>query len=221
MPAIFPDGAARTRRSTLSAVPPDRRILFFGDSFTAGAGDPTGRSWVGHVVAVSYEAGLPITAYNAGVRHDTSVDVAARLEAETAARTRTLTASYGIVLCFGSNDMTVVDNRLRVAPGQSIRALNGLLDVADAAGRPVFLVGPPPVGDPEQDERIRELSSQLAHVATHRRVPFVETARPLAAHDGWRSDIAANDGTHPRAAGYAALAELVLAGPWLDWLRAV
>jgi acyl-CoA thioesterase-1 len=217
IPAIFPDA----RRSTLSAVPPDRRILFFGDSFTAGAGDPTGRSWVGHVVEASFAAGLPITPYNVGVRHDTSLDVAARFEAESAARTRTVEASYGVVLCFGANDMTVVDNRLRVAPGQTIGALNGLLDLADAAGRRVFVVGPPPVGDVEQDERIRELSSQLAHVATHRGVPFVETARPLAAHDGWRSDVAANDGTHPRAAGYAALAQLVLDGPWLDWLRGV
>jgi lysophospholipase L1-like esterase len=197
---------------------PDRRILFFGDSFTAGAGDPTGRSWVGHVVAAAYAAGLPITAYNLGVRHDTSADIAARFEAETRARTRLAAARYGVVLSFGANDMTVEDNRLRVAPGQSVRTLNRLLDLAAAGGHGAFVVGPAPVGDRDQDERIVELSDQLAHVATHRGVRFADTARKLAANAIWRSEAAANDGTHPGAGGYAALADIVLASGWTDWV---
>ncbi len=196
----------------------DRRILFFGDSFVAGVGDPTGLGWVGRVVAASYAAGRPLTAYNLGVRGDTSADVAARFEAETHARGRNATASYGVVLGLGANDMTVEDNRLRVAPGPAVGILGRLLDLADGGGHGVFVVGPPPVGDRDQDERIRELSSQFAHVAGHRGVPFVETARVLCAHDGWRSEAAANDGTHPGAGGYAALAEIMLAGGWADWL---
>jgi lysophospholipase L1-like esterase len=152
------------------------------------------------------------------VRGDTSVDVEARFAAETDARTRTPTASYGVVLGFGANDMTVADNRLRVAPGLAIRTLNRIVETTQASGHALFVIGPPPVGDEEQDERIRELSSQFAHAATHRRVAFVETARVLSRHDGWRSEAAANDGSHPGAAGYTALAELVLAGGWVDWL---
>jgi len=196
----------------------DRRVLFFGDSFVAGTGDPTALGWVGRVVTASHDAGRPITGYNLGVRRDTSTDVAARLESETEARTRLATASYGVVLSFGANDMTVQDNRLRVAPGLVVKALNGLIDRAEASGHGVFVVGPPPVCDHDQDERIRELSSQLAHVASHRRIAFVEAARPLLAHDVWRSTAAANDGTHPGAGGYAALAEIVLASGWLDWV---
>jgi lysophospholipase L1-like esterase len=229
MALIFPDARRRTRRTrprrahkrttiTLAVVPPDRRILFFGDSFIAGVGDPSGLGWVGRVVAASYDAGRPLTAYNLGVRGHTSAEVAARFEAETAARTQNAAASYGVVLGVGANDMTVQDNRLRVAPGLAIRTLNGRFDLAEAAGHGVFVVGPAPVGEPEQDERIRELSNQFAHVATHRHVPFVETTRMLGAHDGWRSEAAANDGSHPGAGGYAALAEIVLSGPWTDWL---
>ncbi|HEX6387917.1 MAG TPA: GDSL-type esterase/lipase family protein [Solirubrobacteraceae bacterium] len=200
---------------------PDRRILFFGDSFIAGVGDPTGLGWVGRVVAASYEAGRPITAYNLGIRGDTSADVAARFEAEHAARTQNAAARYGVVLGAGANDMTVLDNRLRVAPGVAIRTLHGLLDRAVASGHGVFVVGPPPVGDPEQDERIRELSNQFAHAASHRGVPFVATAGALGAHDAWRSEAAANDGSHPGAGGYAALAEIVLAGGWMAWIDAL
>ena len=196
----------------------DRRILFFGDSFVAGVGDPTGLGWVGRVVAACHDAGRPITAYNLGIRGDTSADVAARLETETAARTQNAAASYGVVLGFGANDMTVADNRLRVAPGRAIQTLNRLVDRTQAGGHGVFVVGPPPVGEPEQDERIRELSNQFAHVATHRGLPFAETARGLSAHDAWRSEAAANDGSHPGAGGYAALAEIVLAAGWTDWI---
>ncbi len=198
---------------------PDLRILFFGDSFVAGTGDATALGWVGRVVAASHDAGRPVTAYTLGVRGDTSADVAARFDAETEARTRLAGASYGIVLSFGANDMTVQDNRLRVAPGLVVKTLNGLVDRCEASGHGVFVVGPPPVCDREQDERIRELSNQLAHAATHRGVPFVEAARPLLAHDVWRSSAAANDGTHPGAGGYAALAEIVLAGGWTAWLH--
>ena len=83
----------------------------------------------------------------------------------------------------------------------------------------MFVVGPPPVGEPEQDERIRELSNQFAHVATHRGLPFVGDRRAGSAHDAWRSEAAANDGSHPGAGGYAALAEIVLAGGWIGLAR--
>jgi lysophospholipase L1-like esterase len=200
---------------------PDRRILVFGDSFVAGVGDPTGLGWVGRVVAASYDAGLPLSAYALGVRGHTSADVAARYEAEADARTQNAAARHGIVLSFGANDMTEVDRRLRVPPGVAVRTLNGLLDQAEAAGHRPFVVGPPPVCDREQDERIIELSNQFAHVATHRDIPFVATAAKLAAHDGWRAEAAANDGSHPGAEGYAALADLVLTGGWIAWLESL
>jgi len=200
----------------------DLRILFFGDSFVTGVGDPSGLGWVGRVVAASHDAGRPLTAYGLGVRGDTSADVAARFEAETHSRTQNVAASYGVVLGFGANDMTAQDNRLRIAPGLAVRTLNRLIDLAEVSGHGVLVVGPPPVGERDQDERIRELSDQLAHVATHRGIAFVETARPLGANEAWRSEAAANDGSHPGAGGYAALAEIVLAAGgrigWLGWL---
>jgi lysophospholipase L1-like esterase len=34
----------------------------------------------------------------------------------------------------------------------------------------------------------------------------------------WAREAAGNDGTHPGAGGYAALAQLVLGAGWLTWL---
>ncbi len=40
----------------------------------------------------------------------------------------------------------------------------------------------------------------------------------LSGHEAWRSEAVANDGSHPGAGGYSALAEIVLAAGWLGWL---
>jgi acyl-CoA thioesterase-1 len=54
------------------------RICFFGDSFVNGTGDDDALGWVGRAVASARHAGRDVTAYNLGVRGDTSADVAAR-----------------------------------------------------------------------------------------------------------------------------------------------
>ena len=52
-------------------------------------------------------------------------------------------------------------------------------------------------------------------------MPFVDVFGALRANAAWTAEAAAGDGTHPGAGGYAALARLVLAHGWLDWLRGV
>jgi hypothetical protein len=60
----------------------DQRLLFFGDSLVAGVGDPTGAGWVGRVVAASFTSGLGLTAYNLGIRGETSEQIASRWRVE-------------------------------------------------------------------------------------------------------------------------------------------
>ena len=65
---------------------PDVRICFFGDSFTVGVGDPLGVGWVVPVVAAAGAAGHAVTAYNLGIRRDTSLDISRRWALEAAER---------------------------------------------------------------------------------------------------------------------------------------
>lgn len=196
----------------------DRRVLFFGDSFVAGYGDPHGQGWVGRVVAASFEGGLPLTAYNLGVRRETSLDVAARWGAEARPRMRA-EAGYGVVFAFGVNDTTEEDGRVRVEPGLAVDALGRVLGEATRLGLGAFVVGPAPSGDPGQDERVRELSRSFAGVAARHEVPFAAVLDALRASGTWAAEAAAGDGTHPAAGGYVELAGLVLAAGWLDWLE--
>ena len=195
----------------------DRRVLFFGDSFVAGTGDPDCRGWVGRVGAASWAAGLAMQAYPLGIRRQTSVQIAARWRAEARARLCP-DADCRVVFSFGVNDTTIEGGRRRVAASDSVAALARVLDEAAGLRLPAFVVGPPPAGEVEQDERVAALSEQFGAVCRDRGVPFVDVAGPLRAGSIWSEEAAAGDGSHPGAGGYAALARLVLAAGWLRWM---
>jgi lysophospholipase L1-like esterase len=127
-------------------------------------------------------------------------------------------ASYGVVLGLGVNDTTEEGGRVRVEPGRAVDNLGQIIDVARAVGLDVFVVGPPPAGEPAQDGRVCALSARFAQLASDRDVPFVETFASLDDGSAWRREAGAGDSSHPAAAGYAALAEIVLKGGFLDWL---
>ena len=196
----------------------DQRVLFFGDSHVAGVGDPAGLDWVGRVVAASFGAGIPLTAYNLGVRGETSVQVAARWRQETRARLSS-GADTRIVVSFGANDTTTEDGVQRVEAERSCDALGEILERAEAIGLPALVVGPAPVDDAEQNRRVRGLSASFAEICASRGVPFIAVIEPLLDCCVWTAQVASGDGAHPEAAGYQALAELVLTGGWREWLR--
>ena len=160
---------------------------------------------------------MALTAYPLGVRGQTSVEVAERWEREAAPRLLD-GADCRVVFSFGSNDATIEDGRRRVEPAVSVRTLAGVLDAAAALGLAAFVVGPPPVCEPGQDSRISRLSAQFSAVCAGRDVPFVGVVEALAASPAWVGEAKAGDGVHPGSGGYDALAQLVLAGGWLDWI---
>jgi acyl-CoA thioesterase I len=196
----------------------DRRVLFFGDSHVAGVGDPEGKGWVGRVVAESFRLGYPFTAYNLGVKGETSEQVAARWYAE--ALPRLTPAAVGrIVLSFGANDTTVEGGAIRVPQERSCAALTAILTGAVDAGLPVLVVGPAPVDDAAQNERIQSLSAAFKEICRRSRAMFVSVVDPLLVSEVWLREVVAGDGAHPAADGYEALAQLVIAAGWADWLR--
>ncbi len=197
----------------------DLRLLCFGDSFTAGIGDPHGQGWVGRVVAAAYAAGRPLTAYALGVRRETSVEVAVRWRFE--AMPRLLAgADCRVVFAVGANDTTAEDGRVRVTPDRSCMALDKMLDQAATLGLPAAVAGPPPVGDAAQQARAVALSEAFAGVCAARGVPFWPVAEALLASPAWLEEQAAGDGAHPAAGGYDLLADALVEAGLLAWLLA-
>lgn len=180
-------------------------------------GDPDGLGWVGRVAVASWAAGIPLTAYNLGVRREPSVAVVARWAVE--ARPRIAPgADCRVVFSFGANDATVEVGRERVPPDDGVRALDAALGHAAGLGLSALVVGPPPVDDPGHTARIAGLSERFAEACASRRVPYVPVVDDLRREGPWLAEARAGDGAHPAAGGYEQLAALVQE-PFLRWAR--
>jgi lysophospholipase L1-like esterase len=199
----------------------ERYLMFFGDSHTVGVGDEEGLGWTGRVFAAAMDAGIPTTTYNLGVGGETSADVASRWRAEARPRLPRADAEGDarVVLAFGVNDVTLDDRNRRCSQEQSLLSLEEVLLGAQGLGLRRFVVGPAPIDDDDANDRIAELSYAYRMLCARHRVPFVPLVDELRDNEVWRGSIAAGDGSHPGAAGYAEVARLVLAAGWLDWLR--
>ncbi|MHB8243234.1 MAG: GDSL-type esterase/lipase family protein, partial [Solirubrobacteraceae bacterium] len=154
------------------------RALFFGDSLVAGVGDPAGGGWVARIATACFERGAPLTAYNLGVRRETSIQVAARWRAEAMPRMAP-GADHRLVVSFGANDTTIEDGSVRVPADASLHALSTLLDEVSSLGIPPFVIGPAPVDDADQNRRIGDLSASFAHVCAERSTPFIGVVEVL------------------------------------------
>lgn len=205
-----------TPSATFSVSQDGRRdvaLVFLGGSSVAGYGDPKGQGWVGRVVGRTSHPDLDLTAYNLGVRGNTSADLVRRWDVECPPRW----ANRGekrLVVSVGANDvasgMTLARHRLNLA---------NLLDEASSRGIGTFVVSPVPSLDEEFNAKLEVLVDAQGDVCARRGIPFVDCYRPLLAHDQWRSELAASpDGVHPGSAGYGLIAWLVLHNGWADWL---
>jgi len=187
------------------------RLIAFGDSMVAGAGDPDHLGWVGRALA----GRRAVTLYNLGVRRETSDDVAARWRAEALPR-MTADEPMRIVFSFGVNDCHLQDGGPRLSQAESLKNAQAVLAGA-AELCPVLLVGPPPVVDPGVCARLEGLNDALKALAARRRVPFIDVLRPLMADGLFQAEAQAWDGAHPGAAGYQRMADLICVHP--AWTR--
>lgn len=208
--------AAQAVSPYLAGVAP-RCVLFFGDSLVAGVGDPAGGGWVTRVVSACFDQGLRVTAYNLGVRGETSVQVASRWRAETTPRMLP-DSDARIVMSFGTNDTTIEHGTVRVPAARSRQALARMLVEARALGFAPLVVGPAPIDDLEQNRRIADLSASFAELCDEHDTPFIAALEPLSASAVWMSEVRAGDGAHPSAAGYQKLAQLLIEKGLLSWL---
>ena len=194
------------------------RICFVGESFVNGTGDPQCLGWAGRICAHACILGHDVTYYNLGVRRETSTELKERWQREVFYRLP-LESEGRIVFCFGVNDTTIENGKTRVAFETSLENTRHILNIAKQRFS-VLMVGTPPVGEIEQNSRIARLSAAFASVCDEIDVPYLDVFSSLQASEVWIKDAIANDGAHPRAAGYAQLAQLVQNWQsWLSWFK--
>lgn len=191
----------------------DIRICFVGDSFVNGTGDPNYLGWTGRLCALSQTDGVGITHYNLGVRREVSAEIAHRWQSETASRLPIYSDNH-LVFSFGVNDTTLADGAPRVSVAQSVQNLSDILSAAQTQ-YPTLMIGPLPIDDEAQNQRARQLDVAYADCCARLNVPFLSVFDAMLTNQTWMREVAANDGAHPRAAGYAALAEYIY--KWAEW----
>ena len=199
----------------------DTRICFLEDSLVFGAGDPECLGWPGRLCVDARRKGYQATYYNLGVRGETSVELASRWQEEATRRLvpphRSIQA--GIVFSFGTNDTAIVDGQRRVPIEQSLAAATDIIREAKRL-LPVLMVGPAPIADTSRHAVVRRLADEFGSICRAEQVPFLDVFDQLAESEVWMTEVAAVDGAHPGASGYAILAGLVGRGSaWKSWFE--
>jgi lysophospholipase L1-like esterase len=195
------------------------RIAFVGDSLTVGVGDPCYLGWVGRLCAAAPTAGLALTMYNLGVRSETSRHIKNRITRELPPRLLPRDEAR-VVLSFGVNDAKVENGRRKVELAESV---DNLFACAASISKlcPLLVVGPPPVLEDAHRSRVEEISDAFARACDDMDVAYLEMCRALSREPAYLDSlVAAGDGYHPEAAGYAAMAKRVSQwDAWLSWFR--
>jgi lysophospholipase L1-like esterase len=197
----------------------DLRVCFVGDSFVAGVGDPEHVGWVGRILTRTEHAGQSLTAYNLGIRRDTSEDVLARWDVECARRLPAGCAGM-LVVSVGVNDAVIENGQPRVAADHSATNLATLLSQAAREGWSAMVIGPAPVADPQHNRRISDLNERFEQVCGGYEVCYVDVFSTLRDNPTWMHQVENGDGAHPSAEGYSAYAELVWPH-WSTWITRV
>jgi acyl-CoA thioesterase-1 len=188
-------GAPVARGAPTVPVSAKPRIVFLGDSLTAGLGLPSDQSYPAVIGRKLKERGYDYEIVNAGVSGDTSAGGLRRLEWSLDGDVRAL------VVALGAND------GLRGLPTDAMKEnLEAVLERAKERKIPVVLAGmeAPPNNGPEYTREFREVYADLAKEYDVRFVPFLLL--------GVAGNPALNqaDGIHPNARG----AEIVAGVVW-------
>jgi len=193
--------------------PDEIRLFFIGDSFVNGAGDEEMLGWAGRLASRACKPERDVTYYNLGVRGHTSTDILHRWENETRLRLKDGVENI-LVFSFGVNDTVFLDGQRRVAPESTLENARHILSGASEYGK-LLMVGPPPIDDAVQNERIEALDVQLADLCQDQSVPYLSVFEALLKQPLWLEEVSRNDGAHPRAGGYTLWMDLIK--NWPEW----
>lgn len=192
----------------------DIRICFIGDSFVNGTGDETKLGWAGRLCTQLEAPDKEITYYNLGIRRNTSKDIKARWEYECG--TRLIDGAENIVFfSFGVNDTVLDGLNCRISKLESIENAKSILTDSSKKYN-VRMIGPTPVIDIEQNNRIRALDFEFMKIAEDLDIPYLSVFESLLCNQTWMEESSNNDGFHPQSGGYQILGELIINWEKLD-----
>jgi acyl-CoA thioesterase I len=203
-------------------------MFFVGDSITFGWRDEDMGGWPNRLIAALSNRHA-VTAYNLGVRGDTSRSIRARWNDEVARRRQS--PHSVIIFAFGANAAKLFPNGELFVPLDETR--ENTAEILRAAGREnlILLIGPAPVEESVMrrtlnpdgtaalptNRQIAVISSILEEESARAGVPYLNLLQRLVDNREWFADLSETDGIHPPARGHDAIAAVVRA--WPEWTK--
>jgi len=202
------------------------QILFFGDSITIGGNDSEGLGWPGRLArGLVTRTGDYVTGYNLGVNGDTSVQIAARWQAEVLARGREETGL--LLFSFGFNDAArPLNGAPQVDLETSVTTARSMMQAASEISD-VLWIGPTPLDEsvnPMQtasgdwdmrNDDIARYDAAYAEIASELAISYLRLFPDFLASERYKRALRAGDKVHPGTNGYALIAESV--ATWAPW----
>jgi lysophospholipase L1-like esterase len=202
-------------------------VFFVGDSITLGWRDEGLGGWPVRVIGALPRRNM-VTAYNLGIRGDTSEGVKARWRDEVARR-RQANVTAALVFAFGANDAKLHPDGTPLVPLEATRRnIAAILEAATRDHRVLF-VGPAPVDEealahalnPDgnasipSNHQIGLVSDVIREEAERFGVAYFDLFRLLSDEADWFDGLRETDGIHPPGRGHDIIAAMI--GRWEAW----
>lgn len=204
------------------------RVGFVGDSITNGTGDETLLGWTLRLGQAERTRGHDVTVYNLGVRADTSEMVAARWQAECAARllpAYTCATVFAVGINDSAHEKSAAKDGRRVPLARSVETISGMLRAARQFGA-VLWIGPTPIEESFmpvspyaglsfsfENRVIAGYSEAYRDAAAALDVPYLDLFSALKEQSSWYALLKRTDGLHPDAEGYRRMTRLIESWP--------
>ncbi len=189
----------------------DIRIAFVGDSFVNGTGDPEYLGWTQRVCQYIQKnnQNIELTAYNLGIRKETSIDILKRWEDEV--QPRLIDGDkFIVVFSFGVNDCVIIDGKQRVDLNTSVKNFQNILSKAKAKYDEVLFVMPPAIDNGKINSNIEKLIRLYTKVCIDLEIKYINKFDELRINPIWKKETSQNDGAHPKSEGYEVFTNLIL-----------
>lgn len=184
----------------------DLNICVLGDGFVKGVGDRELRGWAGRLMMETVREHGMINYYNLGIPDQSSVDIARRI-GELTPRLP-VGADNRLILSFGVEDTLLENGKPRQSNQESVAALKHILIKARPHHK-MLMVGPAPVYDPQQNNRIKRLNALFHDLCIKARVPYISLIPALTDDVDYRRDLVKSGKKYPSHVGYEKIFDLI------------